>query len=94
MNWHKLASADPMIVQELSGELNVPKRIAELLVQRGVTNFSEAKYFFRPQWEDLHNPFLMKDMDRAVQRITQAIKVDEPVMVFGDYDVDGTTAVA
>ena len=84
MNWHKLASADPMIVQELSGELNVPKRIAELLVQRGVTNFSEAKYFFRPQWEDLHNPFLMKDMDRAVQRITQAIKVDEPVMVFGD----------
>ena len=94
MNWHKLASADPMIVQELSGELNVPKRIAELLVQRGVTNFSEAKYFFRPQWEDLHNPFLMKDMDRAVQRITQAMKVDEPVMVFGDYDVDGTTAVA
>lgn len=94
MNWQKLTNPDQNLVQELSQLLNVPELIAVLLAQRGIQNFEEAKQFFRPQWEALHNPFLMKDMDRAVERINRAFKLNEAVMVFGDYDVDGTTSVA
>ena len=94
MNWQKLTNPDQNLVQELSQLLNVPELIAVLLAQRGIQNFEEAKQFFRPQWEALHNPFLMKDMDRAVERINRAFQLNEAVMVFGDYDVDGTTSVA
>lgn len=75
-------------------ELKVSSTIASLLIQRGVTNFEEARLFFKPTWEDLHDPFLMKDMNLAVDRIEKAITNKENILVYGDYDVDGTTAVA
>lgn len=75
-------------------KLGIDKNLATLLVQRGVTTFDEAKTFFRPSLDSLHDPFLMKDMDKAVERIEQAIKNKEKILVYGDYDVDGTTAVA
>jgi single-stranded-DNA-specific exonuclease len=74
--------------------LQVDERIANLLVQRGITTYDEAKAFFRPTLNDLHNPYLMKDMEQAVFRIEQAINNRENILVFGDYDVDGTTAVS
>jgi len=81
-------------VQNLQKDLGVDALIAQLLVLRGVTDFDQAKRFFRPSLSDLHSPFLMKDMDIAVDRILQAIQQDENIMVYGDYDVDGTTAVS
>ena len=81
-------------INSLMQELGVNKIIATLLVQRGINTFSEAKDFFRPSLKNLHDPFLMKDMDKAVVRVLQAIENQENIMVFGDYDVDGTTSVA
>jgi len=81
-------------VDHLSEILNIDKSLCNLLVQRGVTTFDEARTFFRPKMEELHDPFLMKDMDKAVTRLENAIKNKEKVMVYGDYDVDGTTSVA
>ncbi len=83
---HKIAS--------LAADLQVEPLVATLLLQRGIETFEDAKKFFRPQLTDLHNPFLMKDMDLAVARIEKAIANNENILVFGDYDVDGTTAVA
>ena len=94
MQWRKISNPIDDTAALLAQRLNVPKTIAQLLVQRGITDFESAKQFFRPQWSHLHNPFLMKDMDAAVQRIHNAIEEGEGVMIFGDYDVDGTTAVA
>lgn len=81
-------------VKHLSAALNVNMVIARLLVQRGIKTFGEAKQFFRPRLSDLHDPFLMKDMDKAVERIELAIANKEKVIIYGDYDVDGTTSVA
>ena len=81
-------------IQHISDVLNVDKTLANLLVQRGVNSFEEAKFFFRPSLDSLHDPFLMKDMDRAVRRIETALQENEKILVYGDYDVDGTTAVA
>lgn len=81
-------------VQNLQKDLGIDALIAQLLVLRGVTDFDQAKRFFRPSLSDLHSPFLMKDMDIAVDRILQAIQQGENIMVYGDYDVDGTTAVS
>jgi len=81
-------------VQLLSQALNIDHNLANLLAQRGIKTFEEARSFFRPSLEELHDPFLMKDMDKAVERIEKAIKNGEKILVFGDYDVDGTTAVA
>jgi len=81
-------------IKHLSAALNVNMTIARLLVQRGINTFNEAKAFFRPRLSDLHDPFLMKDMEKAVMRVEQAIQNQEKVMVYGDYDVDGTTSVA
>ncbi len=81
-------------VKHLSVALNVNMVIARLLVQRGIKTFDEAKEFFRPRLSDLHDPFLMKDMDKAVERIELAIANKEKVIIYGDYDVDGTTSVA
>ena len=94
MRWTIKPIPEQKEVERLSKELKVDPLIAHLLLQRGITNYEEAKSFFRPQLTDLHNPFLMKDMDRAVDRIERAIKDQENILVFGDYDVDGTTAVA
>ena len=81
-------------VESLALALNVNNELANLLVQRGINSFEEAKNFFRPQLQDLHDPFLMKDMDLAVERIEQAIENNEKILIYGDYDVDGTTAVS
>ncbi|WP_394974496.1 single-stranded-DNA-specific exonuclease RecJ [uncultured Croceitalea sp.] len=81
-------------IEKLSEELKVEGLVAQLLLQRGISTYEEAKKFFRPQLSELHNPFLMKDMDIAVSRIEKAIKKEENILVYGDYDVDGTTAVA
>lgn len=81
-------------IDELAQVLKVDSLVAQLLLQRGITTYEEAKKFFRPQFSDLHDPFLMQDMDRAVSRIEKAITTGEHILVYGDYDVDGTTAVA
>ncbi len=81
-------------IDKLSQVLNVTDDIANLLVQRGIYTYEQSKYFFRPQLAHLHDPFLMKDMDKAVKRIEQALAKDEKILVYGDYDVDGTTAVS
>lgn len=82
------------VVQGLETTLGIERSLATLLWQRGVTDFHTAKYFFRPKLEDLHDPFLMQDMQLAVERLEKAIAEGEKIMIFGDYDVDGTTAVA
>ena len=92
--WTVKDSAAPETVAQLSTELGIDGVLAELLVQRGVTTFEQARSFFRPRLEDLHDPFLMTDMDKAVERLHKAIVEGEKILVYGDYDVDGTTAVA
>ncbi|SHI69360.1 exonuclease RecJ [Mesonia phycicola] len=94
MRWTIKPLPDSIKVQELQQSLGVEKAIASLLVQRGIETFEDAKKFFRPSLEELHSPFLMKDMSKAVKRIEQAIATGENIMVYGDYDVDGTTSVA
>ena len=92
--WILEAPADAGTVTRLSTELGIDRVLAELLVKRGVETFEEARSFFRPNLNDLHDPFLMKDMDVAVDRVHRAISSGEHILVYGDYDVDGTTAVA
>ena len=92
--WNYKAQGDINDIKHLSAALNVNMVIANLLVQRGIKTFNEAKAFFRPKLTELHDPFLMKDMDKAVERLEQAIEKQEKVLVYGDYDVDGTTSVA
>lgn len=82
------------IVEDFRSKLKIDPVVAELLLQRGIDTFEEAERFFRPKLEELHDPFLMKDMDAAVERLQEAIEDGQRVMLFGDYDVDGTTAVA
>lgn len=94
MRWTLQPKPDSSTVENLAKTLNVDTIIASLLVQRGVTTFDQAKKFFRPSLEDMHDPFLMKDMDKATARILKAITDGENIMVYGDYDVDGTTSVA
>ncbi len=81
-------------IADLSKVLNIDENLATLLVQRGICTYEDAKTFFRPSLSQLHDPFLMKDMDKAVERVLRAINEGEKVLVYGDYDVDGTTAVA
>jgi single-stranded-DNA-specific exonuclease len=94
MKWIPTTVPDPSDVAELQQVLGVSKTIATLLRQRGIEDFDQAKAFFRPQLEQLHDPLLMKDMDKAVARIQEAQAKGETIMVYGDYDVDGTSAVA
>ncbi|MEH6406260.1 MAG: single-stranded-DNA-specific exonuclease RecJ [Leeuwenhoekiella sp.] len=94
MRWTLKPSPDTAKTAQLAQELGVPEVIGELLIQRGIETFAQAKTFFRPSLEDLHDPFLMKDMDKAVNRIEKAIENSENILVYGDYDVDGTTSVA
>ena len=92
--WTVHEPGDPEKVGRLATELGVDRVLAELLVQRGVETFEQARSFFRPSLDDLHDPFLMKDMDKAVERLHEAIVKGQKILVYGDYDVDGTTAVA
>lgn len=92
--WIMKDRGDSELVQRLAGELGVSESLANLMVQRNITSPAEANSFFNPSLENLHDPFLMKDMNRAVDRLSGAIEKGENIMVYGDYDVDGTTAVA
>ena len=92
--WILKEPADQSKVDRLSAEVGIDKVLAELLVKRGVETFDQARAFFRPSLDDLHDPFLMKGMHEAVERLHQAITGKEKILVYGDYDVDGTTAVA
>ena len=94
MRWTLKEDPNPEVVHKLSKELSIDKTLSKLLVQRGINSFEEAKHFFRPSLENLHDPFLMKDMNLAVERIESAIANDENILVYGDYDVDGTTSVS
>lgn len=94
MRWLLKPKPDGTQVKLLAKQLNITDSLAYLLVQRGISTIEDAEVFFRPSLTHLHNPFLMKDMDLAVQRIEKAIESGENIMVFGDYDVDGTTSVA
>lgn len=87
-------AADTEKVVRLSAELGIDSVLAALLVQRGVDTFEQARAFFRPELSSLHDPFLMKDMDKAVDRLDKALSSGEKILVYGDYDVDGTTAVS
>ena len=92
--WTLKPSASHERIEELAKAINVSNPIANLLLQRGITSYEEARRFFRPDLKFLHDPFLMKDMDLAVSRLGKAVQNQEHVMVYGDYDVDGTTSVA
>ena len=94
MRWKKTSDPLKSDVEELSEILGIPRTVATLLLQRGIEDFDSAKDFFRPKWSNLHDPFLMQDMKAAVLRIQSAIENGERVMVYGDYDVDGTSSVA
>ena len=92
--WVVKPKGEEDIIRNLSEQLNINHTLTNLLVQRGITTFEEAKAFFRPSLSMLHDPFLMKDMDKAIDRIVSAIHSKEKILVYGDYDVDGTTAVS
>jgi len=94
MRWTIKPQPDPEQLKHLMDVLNTDTVTATLLIHRGITTFDQAKAFFRPNLDNLHDPYLMKDMDLAIDRIEKAIQNQENILVFGDYDVDGTTAVS
>ena len=85
---------DPAVVEQFASKLSIEKPLASLLLQRGINTVEAANAFFNPDINMLHDPFLMKDMDKAVKRLSKAIINNEKILVYGDYDVDGTSAVA
>ena len=94
MKWTINKNSETKVIDSLARELNICTVLSSMLVKRGVTTFEQAKDFFRPNFEKLHDPFLMKDMIEATSRIKTAIEKKEKIMIFGDYDVDGTCSVA
>ncbi len=94
MRWTLKEQPNQTIVNNLADALGIEHTLATILVQRGITTYDEAKQFFRPSLSDLHDPYLMKDMDKAVKRIEHAIAENENILIYGDYDVDGTSAVS
>ena len=94
MRWTLTEHPSEQEIKALQNDLSVDYSVAKLLVQRGINTFEKARLFFRPTLEDLHNPYLMKDMDKAIDRIEKAIQNSENILIYGDYDVDGTTAVS
>jgi single-stranded-DNA-specific exonuclease len=92
--WKQKPKTSQAAIEKLGKEINVNPTLANMLINRGVESFDQAKDYFRPSLSQLHDPFLMKDMDAAVNRIERAVKNQEKILVYGDYDVDGTTAVA
>ena len=92
--WVYIPEAPADVVENLVQSLKISPTLASILCQRNICTYEEAKHFFRPSLSDLHDPFLMKDMDRAVDRINEALHRNEKILVYGDYDVDGTTSVA
>ncbi|WP_348823973.1 single-stranded-DNA-specific exonuclease RecJ [Flavobacterium aestuarii] len=94
MRWTLKPKPSEQKIKHLAQALNIEDFVATLLIQRGIETYEQAKQFFRPTLDDLHDPYLMKDMDKAVERIERAIQNQENILIFGDYDVDGTTAVS
>ena len=94
MNWVIKENVDNEFVSTLSKELNISPILSSMLIKRDIKTFDQAKTFFRPNFEMLHDPFLMKDMSIAAERIQKAVEKKESIMIFGDYDVDGTSSVA
>jgi single-stranded-DNA-specific exonuclease len=94
MRWTLKPKPAPQKIADFAEKLGVDLAISELLILRGIDTFQAAKTFFRPSWSDLHDPFLMKDMNAAVTRIQKAIENKEQILIYGDYDVDGTSSVA
>ena len=94
MRWNVKPEPEKEKIAQLSSALQIDVSLAKLLCQRNIETFEEAKMFFRPSLDDLYDPFLMKDMDLAVRRIEEAISNDESILIYGDYDVDGTTSVS
>lgn len=94
LTWQLKAIPDPLIIQELQEQLQIDPSLATLLVQRGISTYEQAEHYFRPKLEDLHDPFLLKNMGKAVKRFNLAMEKNEKVLIYGDYDVDGTTAVS
>ncbi len=94
MKWKLKPEPDYQITAKLTQELGIENTLSKLLVQRGIETYDQAKTYFRPSLTDLHDPYLMKDMDKAVERIEEAISKNENILVYGDYDVDGTTSVS
>ncbi|MCU0421679.1 MAG: single-stranded-DNA-specific exonuclease RecJ [Bacteroidia bacterium] len=92
--WIRKQEPEKQLVEELSSSINVNKVLSGVLVQRGIDSFEVAKKFFRPQYADLHDPFIMLGMHNAICRIEKAIENNEKILIYGDYDVDGTTSVA
>ena len=92
--WLVKTPKDITTVEEFRSTLKIDRIVAELLLQRGIHTYEQAENFFRPKLDQLHDPFLMKDLTAAVERVNQAIQKKERILLFGDYDVDGTTAVA
>jgi len=93
-NYRPITPEEEQASEQLARELGISPILGRLLIQRGITTATEAKSFFRPQLLDLHDPFLMNDMDIAVERLNKAMGKKERILIYGDYDVDGTTAVA
>lgn len=95
-NWNirRLTAQEEALQQQLERELNISSAAARMLVVRNIQSAEEARQFIRPSLDKLHDPFLMKDMDKAVERLHQAVTQGEKILIYGDYDVDGTTAVA
>lgn len=94
MIWKAIDIPEQSQIEKNIKDLNISKPLATILAQRGVCGYDQAKHFFRPKLSDLHDPFLMKDMSRAIERIYSALEWDETILIYGDYDVDGTTSVA
>ena len=94
MRWNVKPEPEKEKIAQLSSALQIDVSLAKLLCQRNIETFEEAKMFFRPSLDDLYDPFLMKDMDLAIRRIEEAISNDESILIYGDYDVDGTTSVS
>lgn len=92
--WILKTQPEEGLIKNLQNQLNIHEILCTLLIQRGVDNIDTARSFFRPELDSLHDPFLMKDMDKAVERLTQALFEEEKILIYGDYDVDGTTSVA
>ncbi len=92
--WAQVENNNADTGDTLARELNIDPSLAQILAQRGISSFEEARYFFRPQLSHLHNPFLMKGMKQAIDRIKSALQKEEKILIYGDYDVDGTTSVA
>jgi single-stranded-DNA-specific exonuclease len=95
IRWNHAQAIENTKIEQFSKDLNnLDRTLTEVLIKRGIDTFDSAKQFFRPSLEEIHDPFLMKDMDKAVDRIEEAISKKQNILVYGDYDVDGTTAVS